>query len=363
MKIGIMSMQRVANYGSFLQAYGLKKVIEEMGNQVVFVDYKPEKPIVPYSRKEFFREKLKRFYLLEKIYYIYQIRIRKNKSFHYSYTKDYLPLLNVGLKRKYHTPVDVLLIGSDEVFNCLQSGVNVGFSRELFGQNNKAKKVITYAASFGNTTYDRLIEYHVKSKVEKWIGDLRAISVRDNNSKSIIEKFGRNPLKHVDPVLISNYDKEIPNIQIKNNYILVYTYDSRHYSEEEIKIIKKFAKYNKKKIVTIGKHQWWSDIKIDCDPFTMLAYFKDADFVFTDTFHGTVFSIKYNKKFTTLIRENNKEKLRDLLEIFEMTDREITDLKNLQKMYETEIDFRSVNEIIKKESEKAKDYLRKQLMV
>lgn len=363
MKIGIMSMQRVANYGSFLQAFGLKQVLEEMGHTVVFIDYKPGKPIVPYSKKALIREKLKNLSVLEKAYFLYQRKLRKNKSFHYTYTSEYLPLLGVSLKKKYHLPVDVLIIGSDEVFNCLQSGTNVGFSKELFGQNSKAKKIITYAASFGNTTYEKMQKYHVDNIVKKWIYDISTISVRDENSKRIVEKMGRKAFKHVDPVFISNFDQFIPNISSKEKYILLYTYDSRKYTEEEIQIIKQFAVNNKKKILTIGKHQWWSDCKIDADPFTMLAYIKAVDFILTDTFHGTVFSIKYNKKFATLIRNNNTEKLEDLLCVFNLKDRKLTDLKDLQKMYDREIDYKPINVIIENESKKSEIYLRKQLII
>lgn len=51
MKIGIMSMQRIKNYGSFLQAFGLKMTLENLGHEVIFVDYKIEKPIVSYKEK------------------------------------------------------------------------------------------------------------------------------------------------------------------------------------------------------------------------------------------------------------------------------------------------------------------------
>ena len=50
-KIGIMSMQRIVNYGSFLQAYGLKSMLEELGNKVEFIDYQYEKSLVE-SKKD-----------------------------------------------------------------------------------------------------------------------------------------------------------------------------------------------------------------------------------------------------------------------------------------------------------------------
>lgn len=56
-KVGIMSMQRIYNYGSFLQAYGLKKMIESLGGKVTFIDYHPGKPIITSKEKKAFGEK------------------------------------------------------------------------------------------------------------------------------------------------------------------------------------------------------------------------------------------------------------------------------------------------------------------
>ena len=84
----------------------------------------------------------------------------------------------------------------------------------------------------------------------------------------------------------------------------------------------------------------------------------------TDTFHGTVFSIKYNKQFVTLIRKGveqvygNSEKLEDLLKTFNLVNRELTNVSDLEdKLLET-IDYEPVNMKISSEKQKALDYLR-----
>ncbi len=81
----------------------------------------------------------------------------------------------------------------------------------------------------------------------------------------------------------------------------------------------------------------------------------------TDTFHGSVFSIKYNKKFCTIVREMNKQKLTWLLRQFGLENRIVTDLKHLENILETEIDYRSVNEKIVFETLRSKAYLRESL--
>lgn len=84
------------------------------------------------------------------------------QEFSKAYNEHFLPKLNVKMEYNICPKLDALVIGSDEVFNCTQPGNKVGFSRQLFGKNNNAGKVVSYAASFGSTTYEKLKQYHCK---------------------------------------------------------------------------------------------------------------------------------------------------------------------------------------------------------
>ena len=120
-KIGIMSMQRIANYGSFLQAFALKQLLLQMGDEVEFVDYHVQKPVLTDSSENsgsFVRKIIKgmdalkiRSSFYQKIQFI---------SFKQSFQKKYLPLLGVSKTMNYTPYLDYLIIGSDEVFNCIQ---------------------------------------------------------------------------------------------------------------------------------------------------------------------------------------------------------------------------------------------------
>ena len=356
MKIGIMTMHRVKNYGSFLQAYGLKKTIESLGHEVVFVDYKVEPPIVPYQ------DRSKIYELVRNLYHKVKKNIFKQKRLYYLYDDFYLPMLGVSKRKKYHDKVDVLIIGSDEVFNCLQPGVNVGYSRELFGKDNNADKVISYAASFGYTTLEWLTKYESYSEIGRMLSQVSRTSVRDNNSYEIVKELtGEAPILHVDPVIISNFDEDIPNQNRLKDYILIYAYNNRINREDEIVAIKEFAKKHNKKLLSIGIHQDWTDIKLEANPLELLSYVKNADYIITDTFHGTIFSIKYNRPFVTIIRESNKQKLGDLLQRFFVMDREIKDMTKLEETLLSPINFKKVNSIIKSETDRAISYLKENL--
>lgn len=154
-KIGIMSMQRIYNYGSFLQAYGLKKIVESLGGKVEFVDYHKGKPLIEKDSSKGFKHKVKKgFELLN-----YRASIKQKIQFiNYkrNFANKYVYQLGIGPKMNYNPKLDVLIIGSDEVFNCVQSNPNVGYSLELFGKNNNANQLVSYAASFGNTTIKKI---------------------------------------------------------------------------------------------------------------------------------------------------------------------------------------------------------------
>ena len=366
MKIGILSMQRIKNYGSFLQAFALKKTLEELGGQVEFIDYKIEPPKVNNNIQEKKISTLRRISMIpSKVFNKDYWRLRKlnaNNDFNERY-EEFLKDLNIRSEYNYDTSkLDMLVIGSDEVFNCLQSNPDVGYSKDLFGYSSKAKRLISYAGSFGTTKLEKLGKYNCKEEIAQMLKRFDDISVRDENSGEIIKELvHREPNYNVDPVFLYDFSDYIKDVDVKlNNYIVVYAYGGRITEEEQVEI-KKFAKKYNKKLVSIGTVQAFCDINIVLSPFELLAYIKNADFVITDTFHGSVFSIKYNKKFATIIRESNKQKLGDLLKRFDVYDRRVEKISNLENVINKEINYTEVNKLIDGKIKDAKMYLKKNI--
>lgn len=371
MKVGIISMQRIINYGSYLQAYSLKSTLEELGHQVSFVDYTIEPAIVEKEENEYVPPKKKNIFQ-KTINYLWEHRSAKSRKLRTYYRsemylkqrfmEEYFNELGVTPEFHYRTKQDVIVIGSDEVFNCLQSNPEVGYSKELFGKYANADKVITYAASFGTTTTKGLEKYGIKEEVAGMLKQLDAISIRDLNSKQIINELAHiEPEYHVDPVFIYDYEGKVPAEVPLKNYIIVYAYGER-ITEEEASVINDFAKKHGKKIVTIGGTQRpeWEHLLLS--PFEVLAYFQHADYIITDTFHGSVFSIKYSKKFATIIREGNKQKLTDLLKRFGLEQRVVKDISRLEEVVTAQVDFAPVQQKIKEEKEKSITYLKSSIL-
>lgn len=354
-KVAIMSMQRIINYGSFLQAYGLKKIIENITDtHVEFVDYVLGENIINKrtSKIKYFLSKIKRDKTIR--YYL-----KKNQYYRKEKKALIVELKKIGIDRSnYNKNIDTLIIGSDEVFNCLQP-YPVGYSRNLFGKGYEKCNVISYAASFGHTSFEDLEKYGISNEIGSMLSKFKSISVRDENSYLTVKKLiGIEAERHLDPVLVYDFEKEMGEFTMnEKDYIVLYVYTGR-LSEREEDYIRKFAKRINKKILSIGNYSEIANKNIICNPLYVFSYFINADYIITDTFHGTVISIKTNSKFCTIIRESNRNKLGALLQQLGRVDRVVERLKDIDRLYIKTIDYSETNKIIHEEKEKTIQYLK-----
>ncbi|MBE5962335.1 MAG: polysaccharide pyruvyl transferase family protein [Lachnospiraceae bacterium] len=372
MKIGIMSMQRVVNYGSFLQAYALQNTIKKLGHDVEFVDYTVEPCVCPLQTSECstngLKNRAKENLRNIKWGYLKKYSGKKFESyeqFSNDYREIYMPLIGVSDEKNISPYLDCLVIGSDEVFNCLQNNENVGYSKELFGARANAPMIISYAASFGSATIQGLRKYNIADEISKMLLKFKAISVRDYNSKAIVSELTeREPNLNIDPVLVYNFDAEINSAEIKHRYekfMIVYAYPGR-ITKEEKKAIRSYARKNGLKIIAIGVICDFCDECIFPTPFEVLRLFKEAECVVTDTFHGSVISIKYNKQFVSFVRSQgniftNGEKLGDLLKQFGLEARIARYAGDLEEVLNNKIDYAPVNQQLENEYNKSIEYL------
>ena len=327
-KVGILSMQRVINYGSFLQAYALKQLLLQNGaDEVYFIDIEKgrELPGFEYSKNQSKWHKLKR--LLQIIFtglLFQKIRDRKFTKRLKKSIEDCFPILE--LDKPAPKEFDLVVIGSDEVFNCCQPAP-WGYTLQLYGRVLNAKKVISYAGSFGHTRYEQLVQLGIDKEIGETMKTMAAISVRDQNSYDIVEKLtGIKAEMHLDPVLIYGYEKEIAERKVSypGKYMVIYSYQGRINDKMEIKEITSFAKEHKLKLISIFcRYDWCDEAIIPETPFDVLGWFKGAEYVVTDTFHGTIFSIITGRRFVTLVREGNAEKIISLLSCLGLENRSV----------------------------------------
>lgn len=274
-----------------------------------------------------------------------------------------LPLLGISSEPIYSTDgLDMLVIGSDEVFNCVQSNPSVGFSSDLFGASSKARRLITYAASCGNTTISKLDEFGVADEVAGWLSRFDALSVRDENTATVVRGLtGNDPVRNLDPVLAYDFLNEIepPANPIKGRYLIAYAYSDR-LTAKECAALRTYADERSLKIVNIGGVQGCCDEFADLNPFEVIAAFKGAECVLTDTFHGTILSVITERPFATIVRKQgygNAEKLNDLLARLNLESGAFESLIDMPRLLDEAPNWSPIRVSIDKGRDAAKSYL------
>lgn len=361
-KVGVISMQKVPNYGSFLQAYALKQLLLNAGaDSVDFLDIKNGKQFLQVDKKKRWLNNLK-VLVSGKLF----IRL-KTRNYSKVKSERFLPYYDYFRNdNPTDTIYDLAVIGSDEVFNCCQPSP-WGFSRQLFGDVDNSKKAISYAASFGSTTLREIEKYNLNGEMAECLEMMSSISVRDDNSFQIVTSLtGREPLKHLDPVLIYGYKKELEkDVELvipKEEFMIVYSYAGRIDNKKEKNSIKAFARQNGLKLYSLFCNYSWCDGEIIPEhPLQVAAVFKKAKYAVTDTFHGTIFSIISHTKFGTLVRHNNVQKLSSLLGGLGLIDRIVKQPEALASVIEKDINYGEVEKVLERERVRTNTYLSQSL--
>lgn len=296
MKIGIITVHDSANFGSFLQAYALKEALLKMGHDIYFIKTR--------SRKDAFKVFLKGSKNIRKITF--------NTRKYYKFMKDINKFREMELTNLNENSLDVLIIGSDELWN-----VNTPvFRKECFyGIDIPVKKKITYAISSGSATYNEIKKY---PNLIEGIKKLDKIFIRDDLTKSNVKSItGKECDFTCDPTFLMDveYLKIKYDVLIKDKYILIYSYA---FNDRQKEFIIKFAKKYSLKIVSAGLYNNWCDINLNCTPLEFSDVIRKSEYVITTTFHGTIFSILNKKDFITFEGSN---KVKDVLERTGLTHR------------------------------------------
>ncbi len=357
-RIGILSMQRVVNFGSVLQAWSLREMIREAaGETASFLDIQDEPALkslednvsvrdyeAPAAYSRSLLQRGKRWIITRLSVY--------NKGLIRRFMQDELRLDD----RQDDAPFDHVVVGSDEVLNHAK-----GVRLQLHGEVEGAKQVITYAASCGSAKPESVHTEDVQ-RVRQAMSRFGAISVRDSGTQAYAARFYDGPvLRHMDPVLMGPLHARKPGKVWLKKYLLVYAYGQRIRTTEEIGAIRAFAKAKGLTIVALGGSQFWCDLYVPASPMRMLDWFAHAEYVVTDTFHGAIFSVINRRRFAVIIRESNRNKLSSLLEDLTLSSRQAPDMAQLSAVLESEIDYAPVEALLEGERARAMDYLKEHL--
>lgn len=354
MKIGILTYHCTTNYGATLQAYALLTAIKHQGwKNVEIINYQPYsmlrhfflRPIQPINKKLQINTQL--FINLKKC-----LNMRR-------FVLDNLPLskkrayTRASLK-KHHQHYDLVICGSDQIWRIDPVyGFDSAFFLDFIDSKTGCRRM-SYAASFGDT--DSL--GHQES-IFQLLKAFDTILVRDANSLRLVEKECNLPgAKVVDPTFLINYDTITVLPKLKEQYLLIYNQQSFTSSEEDF--IKTTARDRNLIIVSIGQANRIANINIiEAEPKEWLGYFKEAAYIVTNTYHGTIFSIIFKRQFTVILNPNKSNKTGDLLKDYGLEDRVLSNqLQHQGSVYNlVDIDYSEVEQKVQVAVANSKNHL------
>ncbi|WP_291938007.1 polysaccharide pyruvyl transferase family protein [Campylobacter sp.] len=348
MKIGIFTLPLVNNYGGILQAYALSRVLVELGHEPWLINLRLQ------------RSKLSIAYLKFLVARTIKKELRGAK-FNPSYERDTSEFVteNIPLTAPVCTPADLKALCEKERFEAVILGSDQVFRPSYFADFADCFSLgflppnctrIAYAASFGG---DRLCGLKNPADLKAHVANLakfKAISVREcDGAKIARECFGVDAHLVLDPTLLANkeiYDKFLSHASKRKGF--AYILDPSPRSEAVIELLKKQSGLEIDEVNDrgnrIGIKAWLSAI-------------AGAEFVLTDSFHGCVFSIIFNKPFFVLVNASRgASRFSSLLGLFGLEDRALQDPKDAR--FNATIDWDGVNEALRRKREDSMKFLK-----
>lgn len=308
-KVGIITYHKHNNYGAALQAYALQKKIEDMGYCVEIINYH-------YKRNTWSLNKLRskgiKLYIMGIMGSL--MRIPRYKKFsEFRKMMRLSPRYNKNNLYKANKRYDICISGSDNIWNADINGFDKNYFLDFIEDNAKKR---SYASSFGSDKIDSSLEKEYGELLKKYT----VLGVREESGAKLIKRISDKDAYVVsDPTFLISYE-EWDKISIKpkekKSYILAYQLvPSKHF----IKTVNRISKEERLPIIYVSFPMGGyvkSKCKLHIGPKEWLGYIRNANIIVTDSFHGVMFSIIFEKQFYVILTqlstriENILEKLR-----------------------------------------------------
>lgn len=329
--IGIITIHKIFNYGSVLQAYALQCVCERMGFETEIIDYSfPNEFHFKHvqdphrgSTKEWI---IKYFFSLELFKQHKRIELFVKKFQHLSKIQYFSPS-----ELEINPPIyDIYITGSDQVWNPRYCYGDPSFFLSFAPAGSKR---ISYAASIGTNSLDK--EYH--HIYSDFLTKYQYVSIRESYSSSLIGKFTKASVEVVaDPSLLlssDDWNRIATHYRIvKKKYILCYflnySFNAFPFVQDLSDDIQRNTGYELVWLARppkrfINPH---TSFRIGASPQDFLALVRDSELVLTTSFHGTAFALNYNKPVYSIIESSQAKDTRqkELLESVGLSNRILT---------------------------------------
>lgn len=347
MKIGILTYHFATNYGALLQCFALQTNIENLGEDVVVIDYRSR---IQKDNNALFSRRFSAFNIVKNIMLLPYTAFRKRRLYLFdSFVKEMLVLTyevnTIRDLKEIVDNLDVAIVGSDQVWNPNVKDFDIAFFLP-FDSNGKKT---TFAASFGNASSFELKDFLA------YIKDFEYITIREKRAESLLSQIGIKCDEFVmDPVFLldkqqwisisTKYTKINDNVPFLLCYFLKQGNNKKYFryareiaAKKNIELVNIVTRYRpssmKKKIL------------LDVGPREFLYLFSKASYVCTDSFHGTAFASIFNIDFTSFCDgKGNDTRKKDLLDALGLVDRLY--VMDGKKLKDSAIDFLSVNKCL-----------------
>lgn len=295
---GILTWHYYQNFGSALQAYALQRALKRFGVKASIINYRNPK----FGTVSFVKENIK--YLLSVT--AGQLPGKIGRHFTYSFISFQKTFLNQT--RVVYDPIklgtllknsDAIICGSDQIW---APNVFNPVYMASFTDSRKIRK-ISYAASIGLNE----VPEKTADEYKKLLSDFKAISVREEaGQKLLVDNCGIDSTVVLDPTLlldVSDYKKIQRKTCVKTKpFIFCYFLNVSHKYRQ---VVEKYAEEKNLDIIGVSAKKDdgdWMNIQNGIGPREFLYFIDKAHTVFTDSYHGTIFSLLYHKNFYTFER-------------------------------------------------------------
>lgn len=356
MKVATVTVHSAISYGAMLQAYALRRAIEELGHEVEILDYR--NPMIENKNRTIpVRTEAS---LMRRVKDIISAPLRydRNRRF-YRFMRQYMKRSPVTYRSmddmmQLDVVYDAFFVGSDQVWNPKHADFDPVYFLQFVGDYTKRH---SYAASFGF----RAVPERLRTEYVRRLKDFNGLSVRESSGVAIIQELLNRPaVRSLDPTLLldaSHWRQLIKHPRLRGGYVLIYEVNQA--SRQTYDLARRIAQQHGLRVIAITQSVYgWRDlIAHQAGPQELLGYISGADYVLTDSFHGTVFSILMERPFLFCPHPKADVNVR-MLELLELTGLEE---RVRAEYYNEPINWSSVRERIARARQESINYIRQQL--
>lgn len=295
--IAIMTSYYINNYGSVLQAFATKEFFSSLGLDVIFINYIRENV----RHRTVVNERWNSNFVKKIIYKVYKYVDYKSKNKVFKgFVENHLKLSEAYESKEdlcdELVDADIYCVGSDQMWNSEYNGgvIDENFLRFV----PIGKKKISLSTSMGMSSFSESEMKQMKALLE----DFSFISVREKEAVEILDSMGiKDVYQLLDPTLLISGNKWRELCEVKENdkrYVLIYQLND---NQDMQNFAKRLAERNDLEVrqITYYMSQHWDGIKSIYNPKVedFVSLIANAEYIVTDSFHGTAFSINLNKEF------------------------------------------------------------------